>query len=145
MPPLSDAQRRRGQARMRELAAQAKAERQALADEIIRGLGRPATALDRIAIESIASAAVRARQLRAQGHDDLEQQRLIAQLLRATGLRPDKAVPPKAEDFSAEMLRLATPPVRARAEADVPEGVAFNANPGNRTGEAGSQDEGGAA
>jgi hypothetical protein len=101
--------RRRGWARMKQLAAEADAERQALAEEIIAGLGRPAGALDRIAIESIAAAAVRARQLRAQGRDDLEQQRLIAQLLRATGLRPDKAVPPKQEDFASEMMRLATP------------------------------------
>ena len=120
---LDDDKRKRGAARMKQLAAEAEAERQALADEIIAGLGRPANALDRIAIESIASAAVRARQLRAAGRDDLEQQRLIAQLLRATGLRPDKPAPPRQEDFSAEMLRLAMPQ-QARAEADVPDGDA---------------------
>jgi hypothetical protein len=127
--PISDAQRRRGQARMQELAAEAETERQALADEIIAGLGRPATALDRIAIESIVSAAVSARQLRAQGRNDLEQQRLIAQLLRATGLRPHKPAPPKQEDFTAEMLRLATPPQGARQGADTPEGVVLTPAP----------------
>jgi hypothetical protein len=105
LPPM-----KRGGARMKELAAETAVERAALEAELIAELGRPATALDRIAIESIASAAVRARRLRASGRDDLEQQRLIAQLLRATGLKPDKPVPQKPEeDFADEMRRLAMP------------------------------------
>ena len=99
-----------GKARMKQIAAQAQDDRKALEAELISDLGRPATALDRIAIESIAAAAIRGRQLRAQGHDDLDQQRLIAQLLRATGLRPEKPVPTKQEeDFGAEMQRMAMP------------------------------------
>jgi hypothetical protein len=83
-----------GSKRMKELAAIAAVERDALVLEILAGLGRPATAIDRIAAESIAAASLRARDLRAQGRDDLEQQRMIAQLLRATGLKPDKKAPP---------------------------------------------------
>jgi len=99
-----------GKARMTKLAAQTKAERGALAAEMISDLGRPATAIDRVVIESIASAAVRGRQLRDKGHDDVEEVRMIAQLLRASGLKPEKPVSPRQEDFSAEMRRLATPP-----------------------------------
>lgn len=113
MPDADDDQprkRKRGWARARELDKQYATDWQRLVDEIISELGRPATAIDRIAIESIASAAVKARRLRAAGRDDLEQQRLIAQLLRATGLKPDKTVPQKPEeDFADEMRRLAMP------------------------------------
>lgn len=103
---------------MRELKTQYAIARQELEAELISDLGRKPTALDRIAIESIASAAVQARRKRASGQDDLEQQRLIAQLLRATGLRPDKPVATKVEDFSEEMQRLAMPQGGDDEEAD---------------------------
>jgi hypothetical protein len=64
-----------GSKRMKELAAIAAVERDALILEILSGLGRPASALDKIAAESIAAASLRARDLRAQGRDDLEQQK----------------------------------------------------------------------
>jgi hypothetical protein len=83
-----------GSKRMRELASKAAVERDALVLEILSGLGRPPSALDKIAAESIAAASLRARDLRAMGRDDLEQQKMIAQLLRATGLKPDKKAPP---------------------------------------------------
>jgi hypothetical protein len=83
-----------GSKRMKELASKAAVERDALVLEILAGLGRPASALDKIAAESIAAASLRARDLRSQGRDDLEQQKMIAQLLRATGLKPDKKAPP---------------------------------------------------
>jgi hypothetical protein len=112
MPPPPKRRLKRGGGRMKEIAVETTVEREALEAQLISELGRPATAIDRIAIESIAAAAIRARRLRAAGKDDLEQQRLIAQLLRATGLKPDKPVPQKAEeDFSAEMRRLAMPKV----------------------------------
>jgi hypothetical protein len=92
-----------GSKRMKELAIAAAVERDALVLEILAGLGRSPSALDRIAAESIASASLRARDLRAQGRDDLEQQRMIAQLLRATGLKPDKKAAPRAPTME-EML-----------------------------------------
>ena len=48
----------------------------------------------------------------------MEQQRLIAQLLRATGLKPDKPVSAKQEDFSDQMQRLAMPQGGDDEEAD---------------------------
>jgi hypothetical protein len=133
----------RGAARMKEIAAEAEIERNALVAEILSDLGRPATALDRIAAQSIASAHIKACRLRALGRDDLDQQRLIAQLVRATGLKPDKPAPPKQEDFTSEMLRLATP--QARAEARAVEGAETAADSEQRTDGLGSQSEDGAA
>jgi hypothetical protein len=83
-----------GKRRMKQLASLAATERDVLVAEILADLGRAPSALDKIAAESIAAAVLRARDLRAQGRDDLEQQKMIAQLLRATGLRPDKKAPP---------------------------------------------------
>jgi hypothetical protein len=96
IPPKKPRRGGGGSKRMKELAAIAAVERDALVLEILSGLGRPAGALDKIAAESIAAASLRARDLRAQGRDDLEQQKMIAQLLRATGLKPDKKATPKA-------------------------------------------------
>ena len=120
MPEIDDdkSRRSRGWKRMRELDQQETADRLALEAELVADLGRRPTALDRIAIEFIASAAVKARRLRAAGKDDVEQQRLIAQLLRATGLKPDKPVSAKQEDFSDQMQRLAMPQGGDDEEAD---------------------------
>jgi hypothetical protein len=62
----------RGKARMREIAAAAEVERKSLATELLAGLGRPATAVDQIAAETISAATVRARRLRAVGRSDAD-------------------------------------------------------------------------
>jgi hypothetical protein len=77
----------RGWRRMQEIAHESEAERRAIEAGLVADLGRPATAVDRIAIETLSAAMVRARRLRAKGKGDTEQTRLIAQLLRATGIK----------------------------------------------------------
>jgi hypothetical protein len=71
----------RGWRRMQEIAHESETERRAIEAELLVDLGRPATAVDRIAIETLSAAMVRARRLRATGKNDTEQMRLIAQLL----------------------------------------------------------------
>jgi hypothetical protein len=53
----------RGKARIRELAVAQEVERQAVAADLERDLGRPASAAERLLIESIASHTVEARKL----------------------------------------------------------------------------------
>jgi len=89
----SSSQLARGRIRMREIARESEAERKAIEADLLASLGRTATPLDRIAAESISAAVVRARRLRACGRDDSEQRRQIAQLMRASGFRPDKPAP----------------------------------------------------
>jgi hypothetical protein len=100
---------RGGRSRRRQLAMEAEAERRAIEAELLRDLNRPPTASDRIAIETISATTIRARRLRADGRSDAEERKLIAQLMRASGLKPQPITPPAPEDFAAEMLRLATP------------------------------------
>jgi len=76
---------------MQEIAHESEEQRRAIEAELLADLGRPATAGDRIAIETLSAAMVRARRLRATGKNDAEQMRLIAQLLRATGIRSGPA------------------------------------------------------
>jgi hypothetical protein len=87
---------------MRELRAEAEAERQAEAAALIAALGHAPNAIERTVIEQISARTVRARQLRQRGRDDTEQSRLIAQLLRSIGLRPQapqKATPQSLQDW----------------------------------------------
>jgi hypothetical protein len=81
----------RGWRRMQEIAYESEEQRRALEAELLAHLGRPATPADRIAIEALSAAMVRARRLRAMGKNDTEQMRLIAQLLRATGIKSGPA------------------------------------------------------
>ena len=71
----------RGWRRMQEIARESETERRAIEAELLLDLGRPANVVDRIAIETLSAAMVRARRLRATGKNDVEQTRLIAQLL----------------------------------------------------------------
>jgi hypothetical protein len=104
-PPLN------GRARSRQLAQEAAAERVPLEAELRAGLGREATPIDKLAIETIAATAVRARRLRADGRNDSEERRLLTQLLRATGLRPAPAAPAAAPSLQAQLAaRGYTPP-----------------------------------
>ncbi len=106
IPPLKT-----GRARMKELAVEAAAERAPLEAELRAGLGREATPIDKLAIETIAATAVRARRLRADGRNDAEERQLLTQLLRATGLRPAPAAPAAAPSLQAQLAaRGYTPP-----------------------------------
>jgi hypothetical protein len=96
-PPLN------GRARSRQLAQEAATERAPLEAELRAGLGREATPIDKLAIETIAATAVRARRLRADGRNDAEERRLLTQLLRATGLRPAPATPASAPSLQAQL------------------------------------------
>ena len=84
-----------GRARRRELAEQAEAERRQIEGELLRDLGRPPTGRDRAAIENLSASMVRARRLRADGRNDSEERRLIAQLMRQMGLKPEPAASQK--------------------------------------------------
>ena len=81
----------RGWRRMQEIAHESEVERRVIEAGLLADLGRPATAVDRIEIEALSAAMVRARRLRATGKNDTEQTRLIAQLLMATGIKPAPA------------------------------------------------------
>ena len=97
LPPLN------GRRRSRQLAAEAAAERAPLEAELRESLGRIPNAVDKLAIETIAATAVRARRLRADGRDDAEERRLLTQLLRATGLRPAPAAPAASPTLQAAL------------------------------------------
>jgi hypothetical protein len=75
------------EARMRQLATGDKLAIEELTNELLAGLGRPATAADRIAAEILATATVRARRLRESVRSDIEERRLATQLLRASAAR----------------------------------------------------------
>jgi hypothetical protein len=86
--------RKGGRARMRELAAEAAAERAPLEAALIAGLGREPTALDLVAIETLAATVIRARRLRATGRNDADERKTLVQIIRATGLRPSPPAAP---------------------------------------------------
>jgi len=112
--------RKGGRARMRQLAAEAAAERAPLEAELRESLGRIPNAVDKLAIETIAATAVRARRLRADGRNDAEERRLLTQLLRATGLRPAPAAPAAPPTLQAALAaRGYTPPAGDDDEADI--------------------------
>jgi hypothetical protein len=71
----------RGWRRMQEIARESEVERRAIEAELLVDLGRPPTAVDRIAIETLSAAMVRTRRLRGIGKNDTDQMRLIVQLL----------------------------------------------------------------
>jgi hypothetical protein len=105
---------------MRQLAAEAAAERAPLEAELRESLGRIPNAVDKLAIETIAATAVRARRLRADGRNDAEERRLLTQLLRATGLRPAPAAPAAPPTLQAALAaRGYTPPADDDDEADI--------------------------
>jgi len=112
-PPIN------GRARSRQLAAEAAAERAPLEAELRESLGRIANAVDKLAIETIAATAVRARRLRADGRNDAAERRLLTQLLRATGLRPAPAAPAAPPTLQAALAaRGYSPPADDDDEAD---------------------------
>ena len=84
----------RGWRRMQEIAHESEAERRLIEAGLLADLGRAPSAVDRIAIETLSAAMVRARRLRATGKNDVEQTRLIVQLLTATGIKSAPATEP---------------------------------------------------
>jgi hypothetical protein len=96
----------RGGRRMKELGAAAEVERAQLEADLIAGLGRTPSAIDRVGAEAIAAGVVRSRRLRAAGKSDLEERRTVIQAIRATGMRPGPATQPAPMSI-AERLRAA--------------------------------------
>jgi len=119
--PAARPQLRRGAARMKELAQESARERIALAADLLADLGRPPTAADRIAVETIAATAIRARQLRAFGRNDAEERRLLAQLIRASGLKPAPIEPPKPPTLAEQLAARGYSPPVARSVDAAPE------------------------
>jgi ParB-like chromosome segregation protein Spo0J len=78
----------RGWRRVRELKTSAERELEELKTALVGCLGREPSAVDEVAIEALASATMSARKQRARGKSDREDLRLVAQLLRASGLKP---------------------------------------------------------
>jgi hypothetical protein len=97
----------RGWRRAQELKAAAERELEELKAALVDCLGREATAVDVVAIEALASATVSARKQRARGKNDREDLRLVAQLLRATGLRPAPAAAPAPPSLEATLAEIA--------------------------------------
>jgi hypothetical protein len=108
---------KRGQARVRQMAAEDERDRAKLLAELVADhaamYGRPATASERVPLENIARGMIRIRRLEAQGRDALEERKQLAQWWRTAGLKADKPEPKsaadRAADFRAEMLAAATP------------------------------------
>jgi hypothetical protein len=102
----------RGSKRMRELAPIYEADRVKLEKSILSAVGGDPDALTQIAAEALSSAVIGARRRRSAGKSDAEMLKLIAQLTRASGLRPSPAAAP-APMSMADMLaaRGYTPPV----------------------------------
>jgi hypothetical protein len=95
--------RLRGIARMKQIAVEDAAKRQHLVTELLEGLGRTPTAMDRVTIETLAAAHVRADRLRMAGRSDLEERRLIIQLQRAAGFKPAPPAVPKPISYSEKL------------------------------------------
>ena len=91
----------RGRARMRELAQQSAAERDKLAAEILAGLGRAPSAIDRIAAANLAALHVRANRIEASGRDASAIRKQIIQATRATGFKPQPAASQKPAPLKA--------------------------------------------
>jgi hypothetical protein len=95
----------RGWRRAKELQKEAEIEFAELRTALVGCLGREPSAVDIVAIEALTSATISARRQRARGKPDREDLRLVAQLLRATGLKPPPptaAAPPTIQQLLAQ-------------------------------------------
>jgi hypothetical protein len=99
-------------------AWQEEAQRQAIVADILAGLGRPATVVDRIAADNLASFHIKARRLEAQGKSSVEVRRVLNQAMRASGPKPAEPEAPRPMSIQ-EMLaaRGFTPPAAPTASA----------------------------
>jgi hypothetical protein len=91
-----------GRRRQLQIAREDEAKRQRLVAELLAELGRPAGAVDRVSAETLAATVVRADRLRMAGRSDIEERRLVVQLQRALGLKPQPAGPQKAAPQSLQ-------------------------------------------
>ena len=87
----------RGRQRMRELLVEDEAARQAVADGLVRDLGRTPSAAEVLLIEGISSQAVEGRKLRRRGQSSEMQDRLVSRDLRRLGIKPGQAKPATPE------------------------------------------------
>jgi hypothetical protein len=94
----------RGRARMRQLTKQYAIEHETLTAEILASLGRPASAIDRIAAANLAALHIRANRIEAAGRDASAIRQQITQAVRATGFKPQPAAPQKSADPSASAV-----------------------------------------
>jgi hypothetical protein len=90
-----------GLVRMRQLASERLAERQAITAQILSDLGRPATTLDRIAANNLAALHVRANQLEAMGKNADTVRQQITQAQRASGFKPQPVDAQKPDPLRA--------------------------------------------
>jgi hypothetical protein len=104
---MTDTIKKRGWARMHEIRAEDEAKRQQLVAELVAGLGRHASALDRITIETLATTCIRADRLRSSGRADFAERKLILQLQRGLGLKPAAPAAPRAETMDEYLARTA--------------------------------------
>jgi hypothetical protein len=105
--PATKATLRRGWARQQELARESEVQRQRVESALVADFGRAPFAIEACVIEQISARMVRARRLRQQGRDDTEQSRLIAQLLRSIGLKPQHGTAPPQESDEEYLERTA--------------------------------------
>jgi hypothetical protein len=115
---------------MRELLVEDEAARQAVADGLVRDLGRTPSAAELLLIEGISSQAVEGRKLRRRGRSSEMQDRLVSRDLKRLGIKQGPATPagPTLADIRAKYSQ---PPV-------VPNGDQAAEQPADetRTGEA---------
>lgn len=76
-----------GRARMVEIAAENKVVIDALVNDLLTSLGRPALPAEKLTAEAIAAGTVRARRLREQGKCDTVLMREVSRLLRSSPFR----------------------------------------------------------
>jgi hypothetical protein len=84
---------------MRQLAAQDALDRATLLAELLNAYssrhGRPATPVEAVPLENIATGTIRIRRLESQGRASLEERRLLAQWWRASGFLKGAQPEPK--------------------------------------------------
>lgn len=113
----ADAKPARGKKRMKQLAKSNEEVRLQLEADILAeiGGGTP-TVLHRVAAESMASAIIAGRKLRAKGQSDADAIRQIAQIARAFGLKPAPNAPSAPLTIQDQLrLRGYTPPTASPA------------------------------
>jgi hypothetical protein len=110
-----DPRAHQGRARMRALVAEYATERQAVADGLVRDLGRTPSTAELLLIEATAAQVVEARKLRRHGKSSEMQDRLLIRALAKLGVKPGEA---KAESLEAYLARTATPPSSATPACD---------------------------
>ncbi len=129
----------RGRQRMRELIIEDETARQAVADGLIRDLGRTPGAGELLLIESIASQVVEARKLRRQGRSSEMQDRLIYRGIARLGIKEGPATPRLSYVEKIEAREAAQRAAAAQGTADRSGDTETAADSNERTGASGAQ------